>query len=141
MYLRCNTYARVKGGYALYVRARRAGRRALILRGTGRAAFVPSFVVLRPGPTWSSYLSRPTPHGCGTIFQPRLWSPPWTLLPAGFAYSYIIFAREILEHGSAHTCLPIYLPCVPGKNRLVTAPTTGARHLANNIALKGYGRD
>lgn len=38
-----------------------------------------------------------TPHGCGAIFQPRLWSKvQWTLLPGVFAYSYIIFARETL---------------------------------------------
>lgn len=72
--------------------------------------------VLRPGPTSAAIslslsvsLCRPTPHGCGTIFQPRLWSPPWTLLPAGSAYSYIIFAREIPGLASVHTCA--HTPC------------------------------
>lgn len=73
----------------------------------------------------------PTPHGCGTIFQPEIMvSPPWTLLPAGSAHSYIMFAREIL--GRAR---------VRGKNRPVTVPRQPERPLSpsppsavNNVA-------
>lgn len=58
MYLRCNTYTWVKGGYV--------GRGTLAtgsvylypLPAYSGRLLVPS-IVLRPGPTWPSYLSRP----------------------------------------------------------------------------------
>lgn len=121
MYLRCNTYTRVKGGYV------------------GRGTLATESIYLYPLPVYwppsraqhrpssgadVAELSLPTPHGCGTIFQRRLWSPPWTLLPTGSAYSYIIFAREIL--GLARRTR-VLIHRVLGKNRLVTVPpATGA---------------
>lgn len=154
MYLRCNTYTRVKGGYAFAGRGIPTGRptsqsttsrRVLIsVAGVPRGRPPPSWQRPSSGTTDVVELSLPTPHGCGTIFQPRLWSPPCTLLPAGSAYSYIIFAREILGLGSplgaAHVCA--HTPCVPGKNRLVTVPypRPGLTTLSLSVALSLRGR-
>lgn len=102
VYLRCNTYTRVKGGYA---RGVPPGRGTYILRW--RRAHRVRFV-LRPvlDESVESYLSRPDPPWVWYHLPTEIMvSAPWTLIPAGTAYSYIIFAREISGPSrGAHVC-------------------------------------